>query len=101
VVKSAAYYSVTADEVCDISTKKQLSISLFYALNASVIEVFMDFIPVARITGSAIADVCHCGELPLQVPIWLEQGLESMDCKTGSNGTVYPLCNKPRCYCSL
>jgi len=47
-VKSVTYYSVIADEVCDISNKEQLSISLHYTLNGSVKEVFMNFVPVAR-----------------------------------------------------
>jgi len=45
-VRSAQYYSVIADEACDISNKEQLSISLCYALNDSVKEILMDFAPV-------------------------------------------------------
>ena len=55
-VRSTQYYSIIVDEVCDISNKEQLSISLRYALNGSVKEIFMDFVPVARITGSTIAE---------------------------------------------
>ena len=55
-VRSAQYYSVIADEVCDISNKVQLSILLCHALNGNVKEIFMNFVPVARITGSVIAE---------------------------------------------
>lgn len=55
-VKEAKYFSVIADEVYDVSNKEQLSLSLQYALDSCVKEVFMDFVFVDRITGSAIAE---------------------------------------------
>ena len=45
-----------ADKACDISNKEQLSISIRYVLNGSLKEMLMDFVPVVRITGSAIAE---------------------------------------------
>ena len=55
-VKEAKYFSVIADEVCDVSNKEQLSILLRCALDGCVKEVFMDFVFVDRITGSVIAE---------------------------------------------
>ena len=37
-------------------TKEQLSILIRYILNGSVKKMFMDFVPVIRITVSAIAE---------------------------------------------
>ena len=54
-VKAAKYFSVIADEVCDVSNKEQLSIALRYTFDSCIKEVFMDFIVVDRITGNAIA----------------------------------------------
>ena len=45
------------DEVCDISNKEQLSISQFYVLNGSVNEIFMDFVPVTRITSDIVLKI--------------------------------------------
>lgn len=54
-VKAAKFYSVIADEVTDIGNKEQLSISLRYVFEGLVHEIFIDFIEVERITGTALA----------------------------------------------
>ena len=36
------YYSIIADEVCDISNKEQLSVSFRYVLDGQIREVFAD-----------------------------------------------------------
>ena len=55
-VKQAAFYSVIADEVCDISNKEQLSLCIRYVHDSAVKEVFLDFVQVERITGKVLAD---------------------------------------------
>ena len=54
-VKQAKYYSVIADEVCDISNKEQFSICLRYVHDKAVKEMFLDFVEVERITGHVLA----------------------------------------------
>ena len=41
----------------DIEGREQLSICLRYVLDSCVKEVFVDFVPVERITGKMLADV--------------------------------------------
>ena len=50
-VKQAKYYSMIADEVCDISNKEQFSICLRYVHDQAVKEMFLDF---ERITGNVL-----------------------------------------------
>lgn len=54
--KQAAFYSVIADEVCDVSNKEQLSLCLRYVHEGVVKEVFLDFAQVERITGKELAN---------------------------------------------
>ena len=54
-VKAAKFYSVKGNEVMDIGNKDQLSISLRYVFEGLVHEIFIDFIEVERITGTALA----------------------------------------------
>ena len=54
-VKQANYYSVIADEVCDISNKERFSIFLRYVHDKAVKEMFLDFVEVERITGHVMA----------------------------------------------
>ena len=54
-VKQAKYYSVIADEVCDISNKEQFSICLRYVHDKAVKEMFLDFVEVERIKGHVLA----------------------------------------------
>ena len=55
-VKSAQHYCVIADEVTDAANHEELSIVLRYLLNDKVMEVFVDFIEVERITGKILGD---------------------------------------------
>ena len=60
-VKEAKYYSVIADEVCDISNEEQFSICLHYVHDKAVKEMFLDFVEVERITGHVLATaLLHC-----------------------------------------
>ena len=53
-VKQAKYYSVIADEVCDISNKEQFSICLRYVHDKAVKEMFLGFVEVERTTGHVV-----------------------------------------------
>lgn len=55
-IQKAKFYSVIADELCDVSNTEQLSISFRYVLDGNVKEVFADFVEVERITGKQLAD---------------------------------------------
>ena len=59
-VKQAKYYSVIADEVCDVSNKEQFSICLCYVHDQAVKEMFLDFVEVERITGNVLATALLC-----------------------------------------
>ena len=52
----AKFFSVVADEVVDISNVEQLSICLRLILEDGVHDMFIDFVQLDRITGSAIAE---------------------------------------------
>ena len=54
--KQAEFYSIIADEVCDVSNKEQLSLCLRYVHKDVVKEVFLDFAQVKRITGKELAN---------------------------------------------
>lgn len=54
-VNQAKYYTIIADEVTDLSNKKQLSLALPYVLDGRVKEVFVGSIFVERITGEVLA----------------------------------------------
>ena len=54
-MKLASFYSIIADEVCDVSNKEQLSICLRYVSEYTVKEEFVDFAQVDRITGEVLA----------------------------------------------
>ena len=55
-IKEAKYYSVIADEVCDVLNKEQFSICLRYVHDKVVKEAFLDFVEVERITGHVLAN---------------------------------------------
>ena len=55
-VKEAKFYSIIADEVCDVSNKEQLSHCLHYIRGCQVKEMFADFVEVERITGRKLAN---------------------------------------------
>jgi len=55
-IKEAKYYSVIADEVCDVSNKEQFSICIRYVHDNIVKETFLDFVEVERITGHVLAN---------------------------------------------
>ena len=55
-IKEVKYYSVIADEVCDVSDKEQLSICLRCVHDKVVKEMFLDVVEVERITGNALAN---------------------------------------------
>ena len=54
-VKQDKYYSVIADEVCDISNIEQFSICLCYVHDKAVKEMFLDFVEVEIITLHVLA----------------------------------------------
>ena len=54
-VREAKFYSIIADEVCDVSNKEQLSLCLGYIQASSVKERFLDFVQVERIIGRELA----------------------------------------------
>ena len=54
-VKEAKFYSIIADEVCDVSNKEQLSLCLRYVQASSVKDRFLDLVQVERITGRVLA----------------------------------------------
>lgn len=60
-VKEAKFYSIIADEVCDVSNKEQLSLCVRYVQASSVKERFLDFVEVERITGRELASaILYC-----------------------------------------
>ena len=60
-IEQAKFYTVTADEVSDMSNKEQLSVAICYVLNGIVHEPFIDFAEVERITGQTLASsILHC-----------------------------------------
>ena len=52
----AKFFLVVADEVVDTSNIEQLSICLRLVLEDGVHDMFIDFVQLDRITGSAIAE---------------------------------------------
>lgn len=55
-IKQAKLFSVIADEVTDTSNLEQLSICIRYVFDSNIKEVFLDFVPVERITGKVLAE---------------------------------------------
>lgn len=55
-IKQAKLFSVIADEVTDTSNLEQLSICIRYVFDMNIRELFLDFVPVERITGKVLAE---------------------------------------------
>ena len=55
-VNSAKYYSIIADEVTDAANHEELSLVFRYVHNEEIMEVFVDFLEVERITGRVLGE---------------------------------------------